>query len=129
MRAHNSAYGGHLSQRLHYTMQKGATLHTSPLPGGSRASTRSLLALLLLAAGSLPRAWALQVSADKLPTWVVPTDLSSLPTTRVAGGAFFNGSAMVLTGGATDYGATTNPMAPVSSFPIGACLAGGGLLD
>lgn len=91
-------------------------MHFSSVPFPPRAAR--LPALLLLAL--LPLAAGLRVSADKLPTWVVPTDLSSLPVTRVGGGAFFNGSAMVLTGGATAYSTRANPMAPVSDFAVGA---------
>ena len=57
-----------------------------------------------------------------LPTWQVPTSQSSiLPATRVAAGGFFNGTGLVVTGGArSQTGPQSSPLAPASFFPQGA---------
>ena len=58
-----------------------------------------------------------------LPTWQVPLDQSSsLPSPRIGGGGFYNGSGIILTGGTTSLGgAQSNPLAPASYFDGGAC--------
>ena len=76
-----------------------------------------LLAAVLIASLGATASAQKAVVSTKVPQWLVPLiPTLTLPTSRVGAVSFFNGSGIVITGGATSM---TGVLAAPSFFPTG----------